>query len=102
MFHMAEKDLDRCKQCGICDEIVACSSIYVGYAEECVGCGACHLACPNEAIRMKERPKGKHVKIRVNGESYSIPERITVKRALEVLGYKVSRFPEESDLFAPC
>lgn len=102
MFYVAEKDLDRCRQCGVCDEIAACSSKDVGYEEECIGCGACHLACPNEAIRMKERPKGKEIKIEVNGEWFSVPERITVKKALELLGHRISKFPGEGDLFAPC
>jgi len=102
MFCVAEKDMDKCKQYGIRDEIVACSSIHVGYIGECVGCGARHLACPNEAIRMKERPKGKEISIRVNGEHLSVPERITVKGALELLGYRISRFPSEGVLFAPC
>jgi len=38
MFHIAEKDLDRCKKYGICDEIVACSSASVGNIEECARC----------------------------------------------------------------
>lgn len=102
MFHVAEKNPEKCGECGICDEIVACSSAYVGYAEECVGCGACQLACPNEAISMRERSKGKEIEIEVNGESIFVPERITVKKALEILGYKISKFPGEGDLFAPC
>ncbi|MEM3078026.1 MAG: radical SAM protein [Nitrososphaerales archaeon] len=102
MFYIAEKNLDRCKRCGVCDEIVACSSLRVGFKEACIGCGACHLACPNEAIEMKERPRGKEIKIRVNGESFCVQERITVKRALELLGYRMSKFPGEGDFFAPC
>ncbi len=102
MFCVAEKDLDKCKNCCICDEIVACSSIHVGYAEECIGCGACHFACPNEAISMKERAEGKEVKIKVDGENFSVPERITVRKALELLGYEFSKFPREGDIFAPC
>jgi len=102
MFYVADKTIDKCKQCGICDQIVACSSIHVGYAEECVGCGACRLACPNEAIRMRETQERREVKVKVNGEKFSVPERITVKKALELLGYKISKFPGEGNLFAPC
>ncbi|MEM2927659.1 MAG: radical SAM protein [Nitrososphaerota archaeon] len=102
MFYIAKRDLDKCKQCGWCEEIVACSSRYIGYKEECIGCGACYIACPNEAIRMEEKTKEKHVKIKVNGESFSIPEKITIKKALEFIGYKISKFPGEGDLFVPC
>lgn len=102
MFFVAEKDLEKCKGCGICEEIVACSSIHIGDAEGCLGCGACHLACLNEAINMRERRKGREIKIKVDGENYHVVERVTVKKALEMLGYEVSRFPCEGELFAPC
>jgi len=102
MFYVAEKDPEKCRQCGICDEIVACSSAYVGYVEECIGCGACYITCPYEAIRMVEKPRRGEVKIRVDGETFSVPERITVKRALEMVGYTVSKFPGEGEIFAPC
>jgi pyruvate formate lyase activating enzyme len=102
MFYIAEKDLSKCKQCGWCKEIVACSSRHIGYEKECIGCKACYIACPNEAIRMKEEKKERYVKIKVNGESFSIPERITIKKALEFIGYKISKYPGEGDLFAPC
>lgn len=102
MLYIAERDLDKCRQCGICDEILACSSVRVGYAKECIGCGACSLTCPNEAIRMKERLREREVKIKVDGEYFYVPETITVKKALEILGYKISKFPGEGDLFAPC
>lgn len=42
------------------------------------------------------------VKIKVDRESFEVPERITVLRALELLGFRVSRFPREGDLSAPC
>ncbi|MEM2339563.1 MAG: radical SAM protein [Nitrososphaerales archaeon] len=102
MFYIAEKNLNNCKKCGACDEIVACSSMRVGYVEECIGCGACFITCPNEAIIIKEKPREKEIKIKVNGESFSIPEKITVKKALEFIGYKIGKFPNEGDLFVPC
>jgi caffeoyl-CoA O-methyltransferase len=53
---IAKKNLEKCRQCGFCDEI-ACGSRYVGYYEECMGCGACSLACPYEAIQMIDGQK---------------------------------------------
>ncbi len=88
-------------QCGYCDE-VACSSRYVGYAEECIGCGACCPACPYEAIQMVEIQDGKSISITVDGEVFSVPDRITIKRALEMCGYKLCEFPGEGELFVPC
>jgi len=51
---------------------------------------------------MKERQKEREIKIKVNGEHFSVPERITVKKALEVLRYKISKSLGEKDLFATC
>ena len=42
------------------------------------------------------------VKLKVNGETYEVPERITVLRALELIGFKISRLPGEGNISAPC
>ncbi|MHC1635388.1 MAG: radical SAM protein [Candidatus Methanospirareceae archaeon] len=100
-LYVAEKDVRRCKGCGFCLE-VACSNVYVGFEEECIGCGVCAIACPEEAIRMKKREEWKEIYIEVDGEKVSVPERISVLKALEFIGYKISKFPGEGDIFAPC
>ena len=98
----AEKTEDMCRQCGVCTEIVACPSGQVGNTSECTGCGACSITCPYEAIQMKQRSKAKEVRIKIDGENYSVPEKITVRKAVELAGYATSRFPGEGDLFVPC
>jgi pyruvate formate lyase activating enzyme len=40
--------------------------------------------------------------VKVDGESADVPEDITVLDALKSLGYVVSRFPGEGEVFAPC
>lgn len=44
----------------------------------------------------------KKVRMEVNGESFEVPERITILRALELLGFEITRLPGEGDLSAPC
>jgi pyruvate formate lyase activating enzyme len=101
MRYIAKKNPDKCRSCGFCDEI-ACSSRYVGYSDECTGCGACYLACPHKAIEMIEKPNGKSVSIKLDGENFSVPERITIKKAFELCSYKPCRYPGDGDLFVPC
>ena len=101
-LHCAEKDSDGCTDCGSCEEIVACPSGRVGYVEGCVGCGACHLACPNEAIKMRESPRVNEISIKVNGETLCALGNVTVKKALELVGYVTCKFPDEDCIFVPC
>ena len=99
---VAKRNLNKCVGCGACEEIVACPVGSVGSTSACVGCGACYLACPNEAIELVDAPRGREVEIYVDGERVHVPERVTVLKALELLGHRVSRFPGEGDIFAPC
>jgi len=101
-FVVARRDLEKCISCGACEEIVACPAGGVGNVSTCAGCGACYLACPNEAVELVDAPRGREIEIYVDGERVHVPERITVLKALELLGFKIGKFPGEGDIFAPC
>lgn len=42
------------------------------------------------------------ITIQLNDESLKVPSGITVKKALQLSGYKVTKFPEKEALFVPC
>jgi pyruvate formate lyase activating enzyme len=86
---------ERCTNCNFCKSFVCPSS-------DCIGCGACYLACPNQAVEMEGKEAENYIQIKVDGEVFSIPEKITVKKALEIIGYKFTKFPEKGKIFAPC
>jgi pyruvate formate lyase activating enzyme len=44
----------------------------------------------------------KKVSIEVDGKRVKVRDRITVKKALEISGYKITKYPEKGSLFAPC
>ena len=94
MRQIAERT-SKCIDCNFCIESV-CPSV-----DDCIGCGACLLACPYEAVKMVECRVNKEININVNGNKSSVPEKITVKKALEILGYKFTKYINEG-IFAPC
>jgi len=44
----------------------------------------------------------KEVSIEIDGKGVKVRDGITIKKALEMTGYKVARYPEKGSLFAPC
>lgn len=95
---MADYKLEKCLDCGTCRDIVACP----GKDDDCIGCGACVLACPNQAIKMTEEPRDRQVTIEIDGQTATVPERISAKEALIGAGYRISEFPGELGILAPC
>ena len=56
-------DLEKCKQCGICELYCPDSAVrveddqYVIDLSYCKGCGICEYECPEDAIRMVDEEK---------------------------------------------
>lgn len=93
--------------CGFCTEHFVCAGVGKPSVERfetaCVDCGICLVACPYQAVRrVRDTVPRKYIKITVDGTDFAVPERITVKRALELLGLEFSRFPGGGKIFAPC
>lgn len=99
MPYVAVHDPTKCRHCGACAEVVACPG-----ADEliCIGCGACVLVCPNQALQLVEEPRQRRVAIEINGDLALVSERISVKEALQEAGYPMAHTTEEPGLFAPC
>ncbi|NIN51823.1 MAG: radical SAM protein [Nitrososphaeria archaeon] len=97
-FQVAQKLEDRCRNSNFCENNLPCSGI-----NSCIGCGVCVDACPYEARVLKYVEQDReYVKVWIDGEAHVLPERITILRALEMLGFKVSRYPGDGDIYAPC
>lgn len=96
-FHKVRKNRDRCIGCGVCEYVSKCVN------KECVGCLACFHACPNNAKEIVlDYDKRGSLKIVVNKSTFEVPEGVTIKRALEMIGYRFEVYPNEGDIQAPC
>jgi pyruvate formate lyase activating enzyme len=68
-----------------------------------VGCQVCYRGCPYEAVDLvNDYRKRENIHIKVNGNTFEVTEGLTVRKALETLGYTFSKFPNEGNFYAPC
>ena len=105
--YVYRRNPDECRECGFCEEHILCPGVGGSTIHRperlCVGCGVCYVACPYEAVEAvtDETPRST-VRIVVDGEVYEVPERTTVRHALQTLGWEFTKIPVEGRLYAPC
>ena len=70
---LPELDEAKCVRCGLCSKVCRENAIFwvkekfpIFFMDLCSGCGACWIACPQEAIKPKEERAGKSFVNRVN------------------------------------
>ena len=106
-LHICRRNPKECRECQFCTEHFYCPGVgepsIDRFETACVGCGVCYLACPFIAVeRIRDTLPRKMVTIIVDGDSFTVPERFTLRRALELIGLEFGRFPGEAKIFAPC
>lgn len=98
-YFKVEKDKNICQECFWCESLVNCPVDFL--EDDCFGCAACVLVCPYEARKTVKVEKKEKIEIEVDGKKFKVFEKITVKRALEDLGYNFEKIPGKA-IFAPC
>jgi len=106
-FYVCRRIPETCVECGFCLEHFVCPGVGKASIERfetaCVDCGVCLLACPYEAVeRTIDIVPKKNIKIVVDDQEFFVPQRVTVKKALEMLGLVFGKFLGEAKIFAPC
>jgi len=96
-YYRYHRDKDLCQRCRYCVTRVSCPS-----PEQCIGCSACYLGCPNEAILSEVHDPKQWVVVTIDSQPVEVPRDITVKAAMESIGHHFTRYPEKQSLFAPC
>lgn len=96
-------DESRCVDCGFCSMVNICYSKHIG----CTGCLSCYYSCPYEARRIVNVEENRReITIYIEGKPFKVPEKITVKKALELYGIKFSRILTKTHsnriILAPC
>ena len=74
-------DNSKCVDCGFCNSVIKCAN-----PTDCVGCLSCYWGCPYSARKIIHIESARTVKIKVNNVEYEVPDRITVAKALEIIG----------------
>ncbi len=106
-FCVCRRDPEKCRDCGFCAEYFSCSGVRKPSIERfetaCVDCGLCYVACPYMAVdRLADVIPRRQIAMSVDGDRFTVPERVTVKRALEMLGLEFGKFPGRAKIFSPC
>jgi pyruvate formate lyase activating enzyme len=95
MLKSVKRIREKCVHCKIC-ETVLCPSGNPRISVEdssCITCGACVIACPEEAILLKGNESNKGCPQTVYVEGKKVEASGFVKDALKVAGFKKSEFP---------
>ena len=69
---ISKRDPNLCQDCQYCRK-------WICRYESCVGCQACHVSCPCDAVKMEERPSGEIITIYFDGKPLQVPSGISIQ-----------------------
>ena len=91
-----------CQMCEFCKNHISCPAQPQFNSNSCIGCKACFLGCPHNAIQKQTIANQKAIEVFVDEIAYEVIGRVTVKTALEKLGFCFEKFPVSDCFFSPC